>query len=433
MHKSISALLFAMIVAAVAQVAPELNSQEDDNVNDPVASAKLPAAAEAVVPAMNGDLLVVKLEGKKLIGIVDVEKRKLVKTLKTSTSSYLFAAGGDRAVVYDPDVSVFTTYSLKDFERVKAKKSPFTGVVASMTMGSNNGEFALLRVSTGTDALDNVHYARLDLTTLNGDKLEGVPHNSSYRDDEHMRLGPDGRFFSAWCTSHSPTGQIVGMVSEDKIEIHYEHNSVGHILPLPTKNRAVTGNGAVLSSSNRIVKQHRGISLFPDMSGSFYVGVTGQQVQVFASGSHQMFNTLKMDLAVDRWGRTSTLVMPMSTHKVLATLSQGRDAIEFYKFDPIGDLEDSDLDYLIVLSTPPDEVKPGETFAYEPEIATNAENWSVDALAVPDDAEVVDKTKIVWEVPSDFDGDDAEFLLRVNTSNDDEVFHEFTVRVVKDD
>ncbi|MCA8919499.1 MAG: hypothetical protein KDB32_10510 [Planctomycetes bacterium] len=427
MTKIVCMLLLTTFAWALSQ--PVAFAQREAKAQEPVKTAKLPAPAEDVKLARNGDLLIAKLQGKKLLAIVDVKAGKLTKTIKTSTADCIFAAGGEKAVVYDATASVFTTYSLSDGKRLKAKKSPFTGVVCSMVMGSNNDKFALLRVAANTDALASVEYARLDLETLNGESLEGRPHNSSYRDAEQMRLSADGTFFCAWATSHSPTGQIVGTVSETAIELQYEHNSVGHILPIPGKHLAVTGNGSVLTSANRVVKSHGGVSLYPDGTGAFYVGVNGQQVHVYATGSHQLFNTLNIPLPLDRWGRSTSVVFPLSNHKVLATLSTGRDAFQFYAFDPIGDLENSDLDYLLVLSSPPTQLEAGTTFEYTPEIATNAKSWSLESLDAPEDAKISDQ-KITWNAPKDAVGEEFEFLLRVTTDNDDEVFLDFKIKVV---
>jgi hypothetical protein len=219
-------------------------------------------------------------------------------------------------------------------------------------------------------------------------------------------------------------------VTEKKVKLLYEHETVGHILPLPGKHMAVTGTGSVISSANRVVHTHRGVSLYPDQTGAFYVGVNGKQLQVYSSASHQLINTINLPLTQDPWGRSKSVVMPFSEHKVLATLSAGGDAVDFYRFDPIGDLEKSDLDYLIVLSSPPNEIETGAKFEYTPKVATNAKSWSIEMLDSPDDAKV-EKHKVVWEVPADYQSDTADFLLRISNPNEDEVYHEFRLSLKK--
>jgi hypothetical protein len=57
-------------------------------------TVKRPASAKEILPAKNGDLLVLKLDRSKQVGIVDVKQKKLVKIIKVTSADYRFAAGG---------------------------------------------------------------------------------------------------------------------------------------------------------------------------------------------------------------------------------------------------------------------------------------------------------------------------------------------------
>lgn len=234
---------------------------------------------------------------------------------------------------------------------------------------------------------------------------------------------------TAWCNSHSPSGQIVGTVSDTAVKLKYDHNSVGHIIPIPGKNMAVTGSGAILSGANAVVKHHR-MPLYPDSTGTFYVGGTNSSVSIFVTSGHQLIGKKNIAIVTDRWGRGMSELFPLSHHKVLATLSVGKDSIEFFEFDPIGDLESSDIDHLLVMSTPDPTVGAASTFEYQPEVKTSAKDWTLELLDGPEGAKIVDSKKLVWTAPDEI-GRTEEFLLRVNGSNDDEVFHEFKLEIVE--
>lgn len=419
---------FVCFATTPADVVAQVNNQNTGVKPERV--AKLPRGVDSLVIAKNGDLIVVKFTGKKLLGVVDVKLRKLTKTIRITSTEVLLAAGGDRALVYDVPNSIFTSYSLTEFSRVKSKKSPYSGSVSSIHMGSANPEFALVKTEKGMQ--------RLNLKTLtNSDKFKPfADHNITGYSGINFNLNPKANFFGAMRHGVSPSGQIVGSVSDTGMTLKYEHNSVGNIIPVPGKQIAVTSGGSVISAANRVVKQHRGLSLYPDHTGIFYLGVGhnnrrggDSEVAVFATGTHEKFTSIKLPITVDRWGRSGGSVYPLSQHKVLAMISPNGMAINFFKFDPIGELEDSDLDYLIVLSSPPDQVKRGTKFSYKPEVKTNAKKWVIELMDAPEGAKVVNENTVEWDVPKDYDEEKVDFLLRIETPNEDELFHDFELNI----
>ncbi len=403
----------------------EAQAQEGETI-------RLPFTALEVLPAKNGELLVVKFSGSKQVGIIDLKQKKLTKIIKVSTEDYRFAAGGNRLLVHDPTADVLEVYDLEKFERVKAKKSPIPGVICAMAMGSNNPRTALLRVSEGTGALDRVHYELLDLEKFSTVQSSTPPHNSSYRDAEQIRMNPSGTMFGAWATSHSPTGQIVGRIAGSRIEMSYEHDSVGHVIPLPGKDLAVTGSGAVISFQGRRVKEHKGLCLYPDHTGNFYIGVSNKKVAVFVSNDHQLITSLATPMSTrNEWDRQAD-ARPFvnSALKVLVRLSESQQELVVVPLDPIGDLKRSGLDFLVVTSSPPARVKVGESLEYEVKAETNSKSFSITLVDGPEGAEVVGN-KLTWRVPESFKEEQVEFLLKVSNTANDETYHSFQIQVAR--
>ncbi|MHC4607717.1 MAG: hypothetical protein ACYTAF_12450, partial [Planctomycetota bacterium] len=132
----------------------------------------------------------------------------------------------------------------------------------------------------------------------------------------------------------------------------------------------------------------------------------------------------------DRYSRWQARpeIVPHSGAKTLIRLSNSKQEFFFHPFDPIGDLSKSDLDYLLVLSSPPKTVAAGKEFTYEPKVMTKGDEYSLELMDGPDGAEVKGN-KVVWKVPASAADTEVEFLLRVINPAEDEVFHSFKIKV----
>ena len=107
-----------------------------------------------------------------------------------------------------------------------------------------------------------------------------------------MRLSPNGRVMTAWCTSHSPQGVIYAHISSSDIKLHYEHKSLGYILPLPNTVFAVTGTGEMINSECNVVRSIKQ-PLIPDISGSYFMAMLdGGRLDFYASKTSKLIKTV---------------------------------------------------------------------------------------------------------------------------------------------
>jgi hypothetical protein len=117
--------------------------------------------------------------------------------------------------------------------------------------------------------------------------------------------------------------------------------------------------------------------------------------------------------------------------KVIAVLPASNDQVVLHKVDPEGALEKSGLDYLIVTSQPPVEVKAGATFAYPIKVKSKDPKVTYTLDAGPKGMTVSADGGVSWAVPIDAPAGNQDVILTVRSASGQEAFHTFIVRVIK--
>jgi len=102
-----------------------------------------------------------------------------------------------------------------------------------------------------------------------------------------------------------------------------------------------------------------------------------------------------------------------------------------YKFDADAALEKSGLDYLIITSQPPAEVKAGTTFTYPIKIKAKDKKVTFRLDNGPNGMAVSATGVVTWPAPADASEGKQEVILTVRTETGQEVFHIFAVQVLK--
>ena len=448
MRTVLSLLVFSLCLALPAAMPFALHAQpkppKKDEKKDAAKVAKstnikLPGTAIDVKPALNGDLLVVRMLNEKLLAVVDLKQKKLARTIKATSTDFLYAAGGNRLVIFDSGQSMFQVFDLTTGERVLAKMAPFTGYLCQISMGSGNDKWALMRVAVGTGALDNVAYHALDVENFTCKEMKTRPRNSCYRDQEQLRLSPDGKHFCAWQLQVSPMGIIFGTFDGNELTFAHEHDSAGYILPLPGTQLAVTQTGLVINAKCATVKRQENVSLLPDVGSVFYYGVnsgdyssTGKEsggkvkINVFAVSNHQLLGNIDLPLSMPGMMNEHYQYLHCnSTLKTVAGLSVAANEVVLCAVDPYEMLAKSGQNYLVPTSTPAANYVPGTKYSYEVKCLTNSKIASGEIMDGPDGAKV-EGALITWDVPAGFSAK-AEFLLKITSAKKDEVFQSFTV------
>jgi len=116
---------------------------------------------------------------------------------------------------------------------------------------------------------------------------------------------------------------------------------------------------------------------------------------------------------------------------VIAVLPSGNDRVVLHKFDPDAALEKSDLDYLLVTSRPPREVKAGETLSYPILVKSKKGGVAFNLDLGPKGMAVSAAGVLTWTVPVGTPAGNEEVILTVRDKAGQEIFHNFAVKIVK--
>ncbi len=90
----------------------------------------------------------------------------------------------------------------------------------------------------------------------------------------------------------------------------------------------------------------------------------------------------------------------------------------------------SGLDYLLITSRPPENVKAGTAFSYPIKVKSKNPGVAFKLDSGPKGMEVTKVGVLTWPVPADAAGD-HEVILTVSNAGGQEVFHTFTIRIAK--
>ena len=102
-----------------------------------------------------------------------------------------------------------------------------------------------------------------------------------------------------------------------------------------------------------------------------------------------------------------------------------------HKFDLEAALAQSDVDYFLVTSSPPRSVKRGETYAYSVAVKSKRGGVTFNLDSGPKGMEISKTGEIKWQVPADSMEGNQDVILTLRDASGQDIFHTFTVRVVK--
>jgi hypothetical protein len=305
----------------------------------------IPNGIEAMKLAANGAILVVKPKGVAELLLVSVPRQRVVGKIELPSGEVVFGCGRSVVLVYDRVNHKLVSYSVEGGRRQRTMTPDFKGLAVAIEMGCDEQRTATLRIAVGTGELDNVQYACVKLSTLSSTSYgKGMqPRNSCYRDREQMRFAAGGERFSAWCTSHSPSGVITGVADANAINFRYQHASYGHVVPLANSPFYVCGGGQVLNAEGNVVKEI-GKPLFPDVMGRYFLAIdsTGQ-IEAYHPRSMNVLGTAQLPglnavslVQAFTWARgemtADRFITPISEYKTLVVLTGDGTILNFVPF-----------------------------------------------------------------------------------------------------
>lgn len=392
---------------------------------------RLPDGYSDVVVGGGGRYLIFHMPKLKKLAVFDVSEARVTRYIPLAEGNIAYAAGLDAVVVGLRGAGKLERWSLTSFELEKSVPAPFKEEIGTILMGH------------GSDGPVVVNGFFLDLTTLRqlpvlDQKGHERPLGGGWRIPSS-----DGTVFGAWNTHLSPSSATT-FVYEGGVVKRYDEGELRHVIPGPDGKAVYTGKGIVSRTLQRGDADDATYGYcLPAVQGDYFLSLTtasggkGGGFTVYLRGLKNPIAKLdKADhgLSFDGWDRENfgpwRRVYLIPDAKVIVVLPPSNDQVVLYKFDPEVALEKSGLNYLLVTSRPPREIKAGTTLVYPITVKAKHPAVAFKLGSGPKGMTVSPAGRLTWAVPAEAVGD-QEVILTVSDGTGQDVFHTFTIRVVK--
>lgn len=387
---------------------------------------RLPELFSDVVVGGGGRYLIFHLPKLKKLAVFDVNEARVTKYLSLTEEDVTFAAGLDAIVIGLKKSGKLERWSLTTFELEKTAFPPFKDDIKMVLMGHAskgpvvvNGEF-------------------LDLESF---KL--LPIKRAWEAEARPYVSGDGTVFARW--GGNSRNSVTHVLDGGEVRRNEEGN-LGHVLPGPDGKTVFTAKGVL----SRLLKRNEPEDAsygycVPAVRGDYFLSITpappggaGGSFNIYLRGLtqpiaklDQVNHGLHFDSAgFDSYAMWSRVVF-VPDAKFIALLPRGNDQVVLYKFDADAALVSSGLDYLIVTSTAPREVRAGATFTYSIKARSKQGGVTYKLDSGPKGMTVSIDGVVTWNVSGDSPIGDQDVILTVRDKVGQEVFHTFTIKVVK--
>lgn len=391
---------------------------------------RLPDAFTDVVLGGGGRFLIFHLPKLKKLAVFDINQARVANYIPLTEEDITYAAGLDSLVIGLRKSGKLERWSLTTFELEKTAPPPFREDIKQVVMGhASNGPLVV-----NGQFLDLATFKPLQITTSKG------PWDPNLR----PLVSGDGSVFTAWNTRLSPSSSTA-FVLEGTTLTRYDGGDLKHVAPGPDGLALFTGKGFVsrtLKHSNADDATY-GYCL-PAVRGDYFLSLTtgaggkGGGFTIYLRGLKQhiaKLDSVNHGLTFDGWDREASgpweRVFFIPDANVIVVLPPSNDQIVLHKFDADAALEKSGLDYLIVTSRPPREVKPGTTFTYPTKVKSKNAKVTYRVDSGPKGMQVSAAGVVTWTVPESATPGDQEIIMTIADGGGQEVFHTFTLRVAK--
>jgi hypothetical protein len=409
---------------------------------------KLPGTVTSTCFGGNGRYVLLGIPGQKQVAVLDVCEGKVAKYLPLPEDGALIAAGNEHLFVLAPTANVIQRWNLNTFEKEATVANPLPGKAHALLVGhATDGPLFVVGPNA---ALDPRTFKEIAI----GDKGRGMGSMAGHPSyPPTVRVSADGRVFAWYTQGLSPSGLSSMVLGETDAKSHYEHKTVGAILPGPD-GTLFTAGGLFTPELKPIGDETRYQYWFhapvPAAHGRLYLSVapddlpggrnrpTAAKVSLKMIGENKALLDLTdlagLDVAKNHNQTAATglqlynRVFIVPDAKAIAVLHGTADKITIHKLDVEEALDKAGIDFLFVTSKPSGAVC-GETFTYKPEVKSRKGGVKIKLDAGPEGMKVAADGTVTWAVPENFADTSVQVILTVSDGSGQETFHTFKLPV----
>jgi hypothetical protein len=388
-----------------------------------------------------GRYLILRLAGKKKLGVFDVQQGKVTRELPLLEEDCQIAAGAERLVVVYPAGKLLQLWSLKTFEKERTVALPerlAQDKVGQISMGSASAGplFALV----GMKQTVLVDLATLEVKDV-GWKNWGP---SGAWGPVHLRSSPDGKVLLGWGGGWA--GLEAALFDNGRqVGGHAGFPFSAGVFALPSADaRLIFAPGMIANRGGAHSPFPGHVYLVPAVEPGFFLALRSSRELPWTNlGPLSLPPVIEVALYTDERQRLFFLkdiedfkagsdlpwekrVFCYPSAGLLITLSAQKDRLVLRRVDLAEQLEKSGADYLAVVSRPP-RARAGTLFTYKVDIRSKKGGVRVKLESGPEGMKVTSDGRVSWSVPAKPGSPEADVVLTIQDASGQELSHRFAI------
>jgi hypothetical protein len=425
----------------------------------PEISTKTPNHITDLAIAGDGNYLVVRTENFNGLMVYDAAQGKFAQSIRLPTEDFIFAAGGDTALVYVPDNNILTTFNLATGAKVKSKVLQTDGKVLAMVMGRSRNDRVVMRIQKGQvgTSLHVYDIRTLTETQMAANQQEQPVAGATYGWDyyannqggkPHLRADANLNTIWEWNTAWSPTGMERTRISGSHFHYQYEHNTFGALFP-GDDGMCYTSSGGIFDYQLRDKSNNQnpmqGTAAVPAFGGMIYLRVGNDlHLDAFRAGSKDRVCSLDPfpgqpkdnnpysgpigmgGFNADEMTMDKRLICdPIHGRLLLVPLDNDRIVQRTFNIKTV--LDKSGVDYVLPTNHPPTQVSAHKAFSFQLQAISHAGGVTYELSSGPDGMKVSTSGLITWYPAGESPKEDVVILLKDSSGEEQYLNLEFTV------
>jgi hypothetical protein len=440
-------------VTGIPTPSPSVASIDVPELASEKTMVRLPAAIEQVAYGGGGRFIVLHLKRLNQLAIFDVSRAKVVRYLDAPAGDFLFTCGAKHLIIADDERNTLERWSLDTFEKEVSVDLP----------------------------LQPVHRAALGAQLVSLAALAGTGQVSVYRcpDDETGRMKqtkkitgslkpyslqiepvPDGSGFALWNRrQHSDYGGYFATVRMRGNDYVLKSSSGSGVLFSPVhasvnEGYVFSGNGLVFTADLQPVPapKLKDALLMPVGTGLFVatrwtaadpkanpteskskatmdVHFVNHLSRAFSIGNVEELDGISPAQLDPSPFASDQRILLLPDSNLLVTIGNTNDYLVLRKIDVDAGLRASGEPFLFVRESAVPPATKGQDFRYSISTRSSTDQLSFALDNAPDGMRLSPAGELTWQVPADYSTGKAAVIVRITSSDRQQVFHSFQIDV----
>ncbi len=442
-------------VSMTVDTASEFNDLVDAGpANGEAETVELPGKVFDLDTGGKGRFLVLYLRDTKKLAVFDVITRKIKGYIGLAEDPVVFGASADHILISYPKSNLLVRHSLETLKKEQTITNPF-GSIESIAMGFSSYQHALILAENGQGNFKDAEIKIFDflrMTPVEAGEVEA--HSFLTGKTNHLRAGADGRVFGNTKMTSSPSGVGIITFKNGKITTRYEHDSKGTVIPNPDGSLIFTSHGGAFTpeylpvvgnkqdyrTSETYLPSYHPMYFFsvPSPSRSSRNKETPRLANLYIKGSNRPLVSMSSELEEMRdqpEESNGQVKSPFTVDKryhfipqanLFITFPYSNDKVVFRNFRITDLLNEKEIDYLYITSTPPP-ARAEQLFTYQLKAASRAGGVTFTLQSGPEGMRLSDDGLIQWNIPEK--AEEESVIILVSDLKGQETYYTFQITV----